>query len=223
MKTLVVAPHPDDELLGCGGTLLKRSAEGGSTAWLLMTSMNTDLGWTQSDISRRESEIERVRHGLNISDSHLFKLDLPAANLDKVPKSEIIKRLSHIFQDFQPQEILLPHPGDIHSDHVITFESASACTKWFRYPSIKRILTYETISETDFGFNFISPTFKPNLFVDISNYLDRKVDLLRIYESEISTHPFPRNIEAIKAQALLRGVQRGTQACEAFQILRQFE
>lgn len=223
MRTLVVAPHPDDELLGCGGTLLRKAAEGVTVGWLLVTSITTEAGWSQERVSSRQDEIEKVRSLLGISPSHLYTLGFPATQLDQVPSSQLISSISQVFHKFQPQEVLLPHPGDIHSDHRITFESSSACTKWFRYPFVRRILTYETISETDFALDQSGGGFSPNLYVDISDHLIDKLDILAIYRSELGEHPFPRSIESVKAQSLLRGAQRGVMAAEAFQILRSFE
>lgn len=223
MKSLIIAPHPDDELLGCGGTLLRRTSEGMTVGWVLMTAITTEKGWSKQQIENRSSEIERVRDGLGISSDHLYRLNFPTAELDQIPSSTLISSLAKVFKAFEPEEVFLPHPGDIHSDHRITFEVAAACTKWFRYPSVKRILTYETLSETDFGFDQVSGGFKPNLFVDITEELQHKLALLSVYHSEIAEHPFPRSLDAVRAQALLRGAQRGVQAAEAFQLLREFE
>ena len=223
MKSLIVAPHPDDELLGCGGTLLKRVAEGNTVGWVLMSAISVDKGWSDQQVDKREDEIERVREGLGISEQHLFKLNFPCAELDQISLSTLITGLSNIFRHFQPEELFLPHPGDIHSDHRITFEAASSCTKWFRYPSIKRVMTYETLSETDFGLDQVVGGFRPNYFVDITDYVQKKLDLLSIYQSEILDHPFPRSIDAIASLSLLRGAQRGVSAAEAFHMLRQFE
>lgn len=194
-----------------------------TVGWVLMTAITTEKGWSKQQIEKRDSEIERVREGLGISPEYLYKLNFPAAELDQVSTSVLISGLANVFKDFQPEEVFLPHPGDIHSDHRITFEAAAACTKWFRYPSVKRILTYGTLSETDFGLDQVSGGFRPNLFVDITDQLQQKMALLSIYQSEIAEHPFPRSLEAVKAQALLRGAQRGVQAAEAFQLLREFE
>jgi len=150
-------------------------------------------------------------------------VNFPCAELDQLSSSTLVCSLSNIFKDFQPEELFLPHPGDIHSDHRITFEAASACTKWFRYPTVKRVLTYESLSETDFGLDQFARAFRPNLFVDITDYLHQKSQLLSVYQSEIGEHLFPWSLDAVRAQALLRGAQRGVKAAEAFQLLRDFE
>ena len=135
MKSLVVAPHPDDETLGCGGTLLRRKAEGGTIGWLLMTELNENWGWTDQQISKRADEIDQVRKFLGISKEHLYHLGFPTTRLDTIPMADLVASISDVFKSFEPEELFLPHPGDIHSDHRITFEAASACSKWFRYPS----------------------------------------------------------------------------------------
>jgi LmbE family N-acetylglucosaminyl deacetylase len=221
MKTLLVAPHPDDELLGCGGTLLRRVAEGGTVAWLLMTAVTEETGWTAERIHQRASEIDQVRGGLQIAPHHLYSLRFPTAELDHVPMSLLVRQISEAFIDFQPDEVMLPYPGDAHSDHRVTFEAASACTKWFRYPSVKRVLAYETPSETGFGIDPREPGFKPNVFVDISGQFERKIELMKIYESEIGNFPFPRSEKALRALAQLRGSQAGYELAEAFHLLVQ--
>jgi len=223
MKTLVVAPHPDDELLGCGGTLLRRVAEGGTVAWLLMTTVTEETGWAVERIHQRASEIDQVREGLKIASNHFYSLGFPTTELDRVPTSLLVQRISQVFSDFQPEEILLPYPGDVHSDHRVTFEAASACTKWFRYPSVKRVLAYETPSETDFGIDPRDSGFKPNFFTDISGYLDKKIDLLFQYKSEMGVFPFPRSRESIVGLASLRGSQSGCLNAESFMLLKEVQ
>jgi N-acetylglucosamine malate deacetylase 1 len=221
MKTLVVAPHPDDELLGCGGTLLRRVAEVGQVAWLLMTAITEGAGWSAERLQQRADEIDRVRKGLQIAPHHLYALGFPTAELDRIPMSILVGKISEVFADFQPDEVLLPYPGDAHSDHRVTFEAASACTKWFRYPSVKRVLAYETLSETDFGIDPRDTGFKPNVFVDIGVQLERKIELMKTYASEMGEFPFPRSEEALRALAQLRGSQAGYEAAEGFSLLVQ--
>ena len=221
MKTLIVAPHPDDELLGCGGTLLRRVAEGGTVAWLLMTAITEGAGWSAERIQQRTTEIDRVRKGLQIAPHHLYALGFPTAELDRIPMNILVGKISEVFADFQPDEVLLPYPGDVHSDHRVTFEAASACTKWFRYPSVKRVLAYETPSETDFGIDPRDSGFMPNVFVDIGGQLERKIELMKIYASEMGEFPFPRSEKALRALAQLRGSQAGLEAAEAFMLLRE--
>jgi LmbE family N-acetylglucosaminyl deacetylase len=219
-KTLVIAPHPDDELLGCGGTLLRRQAEGATVGWLLVTAIMADNQEAGARLKSRRQEIEQVRQGLGILPQHLFELNFPTTRLDELPVNELINRFSKVFADFQPNEVLLPHAHDIHSDHRVVFDVACACTKWFRYSSVKRVLSYETLSETDF---VLKPegVFRPTSYVDISPFIERKLALMRCYPSELGDHPFPRSETALRSLAYLRGAQAGFEYAEAFQLLRE--
>lgn len=218
MRTLVVAPHADDEILGCGGTLLRRQAEGGELAWLIVTDMSEQAGFSARAVARREAEITRVTEAIGFS--RVFNLQLPPAGLDHVPMKDIVARFSTAFQEFMPEEVLLPHRNDVHTDHRIAFDAAAACSKWFRFPSVSRVLAYETLSETEFGLA-ANGAFLPNFFVDVSDYLERKLEIMGIYESEMGEFPFPRSVEAMRALAVLRGAASGFRAAEGFQLLRE--
>lgn len=220
MKTLIIAPHPDDELLGCGGTLLRRKAEGAAVAWLIVTGISEAGGWDGARVARRDREIDAVRAAIGFDE--VFNLRLPTMRLDEMSSTDLVGRFSEVFRAFAPSEVLLPHWGDVHSDHRIVFEAAAACTKSFRYPSVRRVLAYETLSETDFGLK-PQDAFVPNYFVDISRQLDAKIAALGIYESELAPPPFPRSIEAVRALAAVRGAAAGFHAAEAFQLLRDRE
>lgn len=220
MKTLVIAPHPDDELLGCGGTLLRRKSESVTLGWVIITKISEDYGWSTENVRERKNEIEQVRKRLGIQLEHLFQLGFATTRLDTFPMKDLINKVSEVFQSFQPEEVLLPHQGDVHSDHRITFEAVSACTKWFRYPSVKRVLAYETLSETEFSLD-PSKTFHPNVFVDISDYIEQKLELLRIYGSELREAPFPRSEKAVGALAQFRGCNSGFEYAEGFELLRE--
>lgn len=219
-RILVVAPHADDELLGCGGTLLRLQAEGAEVGWLIVTAIEANNESAYARIESRRHEIERVRQGLGVMPQHLFELDFPTTRLDEYPINQLVGRFSQVFFDFQPDEVLLPHAHDIHSDHRVVFDAACACTKWFRYPSVKRILSYETLSETDF---VLKPEgiFQPTSYVDISHFMERKLALLRCYPSELGDHPFPRSETAVRSLAYLRGSQAGFEYAESFQLLRE--
>lgn len=220
MKVLVVAPHPDDELLGCGGTLLQYLADGATLGWIIVTSMTEALGWQPDAVGRRAAQVEQVRQCLKIERENHFQLNFPPSGLDSIPLSEIVGRISGVFESFAPDVVFVPHPGDAHSDHRVSFDAAIACTKWFRSPSIKRVLSYETVSETDAGLDLTRP-FQPTVFYDVSNTIDQKCQLLQIYESEIDEFPFPRSEKNIRALAAHRGAQVGFVAAEAFSLLRE--
>lgn len=216
---LVVAPHPDDEVLGCGGTILKHIAAGDDVHWCITTSMSEDHGFSQDRMTKRADEIATIKDILGFKGVHHF--DFPAATLDTLPKSDFVGALKNVFEAIEPHTLYLPHPADIHSDHAATFEAAMACTKWFRSPSVKRVLCYEVPSESDFQINPVENHFQPNVFIDITPYIEKKLAAMAIYESEVSAFPFPRSLEAIEALAKVRGAASGVQAAEAFQLLKE--
>ena len=217
-KILVVSPHPDDETLGAGGTLLKKKSDGSEIFWLNFTNLKEKYGFTKEQTEKRAKEIIMVAKSYGFSD---FKnLELEPAGLDKYSKAEIIDKVIDYIKSLKPDTILLPHRDDVHSDHKFVFDTVYACTKIFRYPYIKKILTMEIISETDFSFR---NSFTPNYFVDISEYIEKKIEIMKIYESEISFHPFPRNEENIRALALYRGSLANVMYAEAFNIIKFVE
>ena len=218
MKTIVVAPHPDDEVLGVGGTLFRRKKEGAKNGWLIVTCINTQLGWSDYEVQKRADEIKKI--SVLFEFDSVFQLNFSATQLDKTPISEIVSGISKVFKEFNPEEIFVPHPSDVHTDHRVVFDAVSSCTKWFRYPSVRRILAYETLSETDFGLSSFNG-FRPNMFIEITPFLDKKIEAMEIYSSELCEAPFPRSREAISALATLRGAASGFKAAEAFELLRE--
>jgi LmbE family N-acetylglucosaminyl deacetylase len=218
MRILVIAPHPDDETLGCAGLLLRRKAEGADLGWLIVTDMSEKFGWSAEQIALRDGEIARVSQELGFSE--VFHLGFPTAQLDTIPLAHLVERFSHVLGAFGPDEVLVPHWADVHSDHRVVFEATAACTKWFRHPGVRRILAYETPSET--GFHLVTDsTFHPTTFVDIGAYLERKLTLMALYRSEVHSFPFPRSVEAVRALAAWRGASSGFEAAEAFELLKE--
>lgn len=215
-NVLVVAPHPDDELLGCGGTVLKYIDKGFNVAWLICTEPQEGGNWSDDFISKRKNDINKVAELIKFKE--VFELKLPAALLDDIPMGDIISKFSEIYEVFKPNIILTPHRGDAHSDHRVLFDVVSACSKWFRYPYVNEIYAYETPSETEFNLKS-NNLFNPNVFIDISNYLDKKIEAIQIYDTEIDKFPFPRSIKTIEALAKWRGSNSGFEAAEAFELI----
>lgn len=221
VKVLVVAPHPDDETLGCGGSLLKHSQAGDSIHWLIVTDTRNDQSFSKEFRENRLREINNVKDMFNFDEVKIFNF-FPTT-LDQLPKAELIGKFNEYFQELEPNIVYLPYGGDAHSDHKVVFEAAVACTKSFRNPSVKSVRIYETLSETDFGFNPDNNGFKPNLFIDIEDQLDKKIEILNIYASELKEPPFPRSEKAVRALALLRGQIAGTIAAESYMLLKEIK
>ena len=220
MKTvLVVAPHADDETLGCGGTLLRHTSEGDVVHWVIVTGLKSGGKFTKDQIKKRDREIKRVSAAYNFVSMQI--LGFPSARLDQTPLDMIIKRMSDLIQRVSPNVVYAPYRGDAHSDHSIVFDASAACAKWFRNRSISRFLVYETLSETDFSLNPTADRFRPNVFVDISKYLEKKLSILSIYKSEMGRFRFPRSEKAVRALASLRGAAAGFLSAEAFMLLKE--
>lgn len=214
---LVVAPHPDDETLGAGGTLLRAKAAGREIHWLIVTEMRAADGWPEEKIRRREDEVAAASEALGFAS--VTKLGFPAAQLDQAPTGDLVAAMGRVVREIGPEVLLLPHRGDAHSDHAAVHDAGTACAKWFRYPSVSWTLAYETLSETDAALRRDEP-FRADLFVDISGHLDRKIDIMAIFGDEMLAFPFPRSAEAVRALAMTRGAASGSAAAEAFMLLR---
>jgi Uncharacterized proteins, LmbE homologs len=219
MRILVVSPHPDDETLGAGGTLLKMKKMGHQIFWLNVTDMKRDEGWEEKLISRRREQIERIKEFYNFEG--FYNLSLPPTKLSGMDEGEVIGEIKKVLKVVEPEWLMLPGWYDAHSDHHVVYNCCMACSKSFRAPYIKRITTMEIISETDYGYN--REKFVPNLFVDITDELEGKLEAMRIYDTEIQEMPFPRNLENIRALAQVRGGTCQSRYAEAFFIVKQIE
>lgn len=218
-RLLVIAPHPDDETLGCGGTLLRYISNGDEVHWLIVTAISTEIGFSSERVLKREVEIAEVTKAYGFAGVHHALL--PTMRLDRIGKLELIEVVGDVVQKIKPDVLLIPYRNDAHSDHAAVFDAAVSCSKSFRYPSVRSVYAYETLSETEFGLRTDDPGFRPNLFVDIGNYLEQKIAIMRMFDGEMLDFPFPRSETCIRAQAALRGSQAGICAAESFMVLKE--
>ena len=214
-KILVVSVHPDDETLGCGGTLLKHKHNGDEIYWLICTKIDEDSDY----YAVRENEIKQVSDIYKFDG--VFSLGLKTMRVDEYSMSDLIGKISKVINEVEPSIIYLPFKGDVHSDHRKIFEASYSCTKVFRYPFIKKIYMMETLSETEFAPGVKEDAFVPNSFVDISKYLDKKIEIIKIFKSEIGEHPFPRSERNLRALATLRGATCRCEYAESFMLLKE--
>ena len=215
-KVLVIAPHPDDETLGCGGALFKHKAEGDDIYWLIITGISQEGGWQEKVVNKRDNEIDAVAEKYGFSD--VFNLRLPTTKIDTLPVSDLIEEISNVYKKVEPDIIYMPFAYDVHTDHQIIAKALQSTLKWFRYPHIKKVYMYEIPSETEF--NFVENRFfRPNVFVNISLYLEDKIEVMKIYAGEMGEFPFPRSEKTIRALAALRGSQSGFESAEAFELV----
>ena len=216
-KVLIVAPHPDDETLGCGGSILKHIEKKDNVYCIFVTTISK----SSKNFKNREKEINEINK--KYSFKKLFRGKFLTSKLHNYDKLKIINFFSKIVKKIKPEIIYVPFREDAHSDHKIVYDSISPTFKTFRYPYIKDIRVYETISETNFKNNFSKKDFEPNLWVNISKYMNKKINIMKIYKGEIKKHPFPRSEKSIKALAMLRGSYSGFEYAEAFKIIKQLD
>lgn len=216
MRVLVVSPHPDDETLGAGGTILRLISEGHEVFWLNITAMLSTDKFPEELLRKREIQLKEIESFYSFKG--IFHLNYPTTELENVDSSQAIEKIGNVIKEIEPEVLILPDYNDAHSDHKWVFDWCYACSKVFRFPYIKQILTMEIISETDFG----KPEnlFAPNLFVDITDYMEKKIQALNIYGTEIAAPPFPRNEENIRALATVRGAAAGVRYAEAFRLIK---
>ena len=218
---VVISAHPDDEILGVGGTLLKHKKNGDKIYWLITTNIFENKGFSKERISSRQKEIKKISEALSVE--KVFMLNYPTMSLSTSTLIEMVPKISKIFIEIEPEIVYCLNRSDAHSDHRITFDAVMACTKSFRYPFIKQVLMYECISETEFAPQLPEKVFTPNYFVDISSFLEEKMNLMKIYESELGKHPFPRSLKNIEALATFRGASVGVEYAEAFQLIKYID
>lgn len=219
MKVLVISVHPDDETLGCGGTILKHIKLGDEVNWLILTTVNESLGFDKEFIRDRKNQIEVVSKKYNFRE--VIKLDFLTTRLHSVDFSIILEKISKVINTIKPELVYMNNRSDIHTDHQIAAKAIMSCTKSFRYPFIKKILMYECISETEIAPNLPENLFSPNVYSDITEFIDKKLEIMEIYDSEIQTPPLPRSLDNIKSLARYRGASSGCYYAEAFMIVRE--
>lgn len=215
---IVISAHPDDETIGMAGTILKHKASGDNIVWLIATEILSECGYTDQAIAYRKIEIDKVAKAYDFT--KVYRLGYPTMTLSGTTLIKMVPQISSIFNEVKPEVVYCVNRSDAHSDHRILFDAVMSCTKSFRYPFIEKVLMYECLSETEFAPALPEKVFIPNYFTDITDYLERKLEIMKIYASELGQHPFPRSLRAIEALATLRGSVAGVEYAEAFQTIR---
>lgn len=215
MRMLVIAPHPDDEVFGCGATIAKY-ADSGHEVQVLIVTKGDEL--FDPKLIRKGREEAFKAHGLlGVRQTHFA--DLPAIKLDTLPQHEINDALSGFLRQIQPELVFLPFPGDINRDHQIVHSSAMVAARPFQ-TTVRDIYCYEALSSTNWNSPVITTHFVPNVFCDVSTTIDRKISAAKIYESQIKAYPHERSPESIMALSRYRGGFVGIEHAEAFVCVR---
>ena len=216
-KILVIAPHLDDEVIGCGGAIARFAKEGNEIYVAIITKGVTPL-YSDIDIAKTRGEARCAHKILGVKKTHF--LDFPAAELDTVMHRKLNQSIGELFQKIQPQVIFIPFLGDIHFDHQLVFCSSLVASRPVNQFSPVTIYAYEALSETNWNAPYITPAFIPNVFVDIEKYLDMKLAAFECFQSQCKKFPNERSLESIEYLAKLRGSQVNRKAAEAFLLIR---
>jgi LmbE family N-acetylglucosaminyl deacetylase len=218
VKVLVIAPHPDDEVLGCGGVMARHSVEGDEVHVLVVTRGIPEL-FPPEIIEGTRRELHAAHKLLGVMET-IF-LDFPAPKLDSVPGHQVADSIGKVIRECQPEIVYLPHRGDIHSDHRIVYYATLVACRPIHNNSVRKLLCYETLSETEWAPPHGEDYFVPTIFVNISDYLEDKLEAMACYASQLQAPPNPRSLESLENLAKMRGSVIGTAAAEAFMLVRE--
>jgi LmbE family N-acetylglucosaminyl deacetylase len=223
MNVLVIAAHPDDEVLGCGGTVARLAKEGHSVHILILGE-----GVTSRFADRQEADpvVLQTLHSTSVEVAQMLGAKdvqlkgLPDNRFDTVPLLDVVKLIEEGVQRVSPKVVFTQHGGDLNIDHEITFRATLTATRPLQGCPVKTVYSYEVASSTEWALNQFAPPFHPNVFVDIDQTQETKIQAMQAYESEARTFPHPRSPEALRAAALRWGSVAGLKAAEAFELVR---
>ncbi len=218
MNILVVAPHADDEILGVGGAIAKYIDEGHKVYVCIVTRGHLSM-FPEEILLKLREEVISAHNYLGVEET-IF-IDFPAVLLSEVPKWEINKKINEVVEKISPQIVYIPHFGDMHLDHDIVAKATMVAVRPIKNNKVLEVYSYETLSETEWNVPHSSNTFIPNTYVDISNYIDKKVNAMSYFTTQLKDFPHPRSLEAIRSLAKLRGSTVGVNAAEAFSLVRR--
>lgn len=215
---LVLAPHPDDEVLGCGATMAKY-ASAGHKVFVLVATRGSKKLYADDRIENVRNEALRAHKVLGVTET--FFLDFPAPELDTVPLADISREIARILSENKIHTLYLPHRGDIHNDHRVVFNAGLVAARPVGDYSVKEIYAYETLSETEWAAPFGDDAFIPTCFINVEDALEAKLQAMQCFKSQLKKFPNSRSLEAIDALAKFRGATVGFKAAEAFVTVRK--
>jgi N-acetylglucosamine malate deacetylase 1 len=225
MNVLVVAAHPDDEVLGCGGSMAKWAKAGNEVNIIIIAE-----GATSRDINRdrnaREEELSNLGKSANdaakiLGLKSVELLDFPDNRLDSVVLLDLVKAIEEKIKKVKPEVVVTHHAGDLNIDHRITNQAVMTACRPEPNQTVRRILSFEIPSSTDWQSPDYQNTFIPNWFEEISDTLHLKKKALEMYSQEMRKWPHARSIKAVEHLARWRGSSIGSEAAEAFMVIRE--
>lgn len=219
MNVLVVAAHPDDEALGCGGTIA-RLAEDGHLVTIAILSRGIEARGPDHEAVTALGQ-HSLEAALLLGARHHHIYSFPDQQFDTMPFLKIVQAVEVLIESFRPQVIYTHCGSDLNTDHVLCHRAILTATRPTGGHLVERIYGFEVLSSTEWGFGQVVPHFQPNVFVEITDTLEVKIQAMLLYKTEIRTFPHPRSPEAVRALARLRGSTVGVHAAEAFQLIRE--
>ncbi len=213
---VIIAPHPDDETLGLGGSI-KKFIKSKVKVSILVVSGHLPPLYNKKDFTLTKNESIKAFKFLGVKDYNF--LEIPATKVNEVPVSELNHMIYSFINKRKPDTVFAPFP-DRHIDHRIIFDSTMVACRPTKKSSPKNVLLYETLSETHWNASNVEPMFNPNFFINIDDTLNDKIKTLKLYKSQINSKTPSRSIEAVQALSKFRGSQNGCKYAEAFQLIR---
>lgn len=217
-KVLVIAPHADDEILGVGGTMARNIAEGNEVYVCIVTHGEKPL-FSDEVVAKIREETIAAHKFLKVT--HTFFFEFPAVMLEQIPRYQLNDRIMQVIHEVQPDEVYIPHAGDMQKDHQIVSEAAMVAVRPKYAHKIGAVYAYETLSETEWNIPNVANMFIPTVYRDISQYIETKLRALAYYASQLSDFPAPRSLEAVETLAKYRGSTVNVDAAEAFALIRE--
>jgi LmbE family N-acetylglucosaminyl deacetylase len=225
MKTvLVVAAHPDDEILGVGGTVARHVADGDKVYAVILGEGQTSRGEHREDIgSSVVEELHRntLESAKAVGYSEVFFADFPDNRFDEVDLLDIVKEVEKKIRELKPQIIYTHYSGDLNVDHQYTARAVLTATRPIGDYPVEEIYAFETLSSSEWNFDYSAqPSFCPNVFVDITDFYDKKEQAMSCYVSELCEFPHPRSLKGMDVLSRTRGMAAGMQRAESFMLIR---
>src|SRR5216684_1571378 len=222
-SVLVVAAHPDDEILGCGATMTRLAREGHEVRIAIIAE-----GMSPRYAHREEADQQQLRHlhtraqqaADMVGAKELVLCKLPDNRLDTVPLLDVVRTVEELVVRFRPETIYTHHPGDLNVDHGVVHRAVLTATRPVVGQYVREIYAFEVPSSTEWAFHQLEPVFRPSVFVDIAETLETKLEALACYDTETRKFPHPRSAEALRAIAARWGSVAGLPAAEAFELIR---
>ena len=218
-KILIVAAHPDDEMLGCGGTIIKYK-KFSEIEVMFMTDGVSSREKNKSKALKRKEESLKLFKFLELKKPTF--LNFPDNKMDSIPMLKIVKQIEKKIKKFKPNVIITHFSNCLNIDHKKTFEAVMTASRPLKNTNIKTILSFEILSSTEWSQNY-EDNFNPNFFVDISDLIAKKINALKFYKSELKKFPHSRSLKGVESLAKFRGISCGCKNAEAFYLARHIE